>query len=215
MTKMDGRRLLALSLPLLVPLAMRATFAAARDRLGDRRGYVTGFGIYWASCAALTIGLIGPERARALFSDRRPCLGRRALLGAGLLAWPPAGAIATRFLPERSAATPATVATIGVVAIANASLEEALWRGVYITLWPNSPVLGWIWPALGFGAWHLAPQVIHPSSMGSPAYMTAATLLGLSWGWVAYRTGSLRWVGASHVLTDGSGIRNARYFIGG
>jgi membrane protease YdiL (CAAX protease family) len=76
-------------------------------------------------------------------------------------------------------------------------------------------VFGWIWPALGFGAWHLAPQVIQPSSMGSPAYMTAASLLGLSWGWVAYRTGSLRWIGVSHVLTDGSGIRNARYFIGG
>jgi len=215
MTEIDRRRLVALSLPLVVPIAMRATFAATRDRFGEQRGYLAGFGIYWASCAALTAGLIGPKRARALFRDRRPHPGRPALLAAALLLWPPAGAIATRFLPARSAASPANLATIGAVALANATLEEALWRGVYISLWPDNPVLGWIWPAVGFGAWHVAPQVIHPSSMGFPAYVTAATALGLSWGWVAYRSRSLQWVAASHVLTDGSGIENARYFFAG
>jgi membrane protease YdiL (CAAX protease family) len=215
MSEIDRRRLVALSLPLVVPIAMRATFAATRNRFGAGRGYVAGFGIYWASCAALTAGLVGPKRARALFRARQPHPGRPALLDAVLLLWPPGGAIATRFLPARSAANPATLATIGAVAVANATLEEALWRGVYISLWPDNPVLGWLWPAFGFGAWHVAPQVIHPSSMGSPAYVTAATVLGLSWGWVAYRSGSLRWVAVSHVLTDGSGIQNARYFLNG
>ena len=46
-------------------------------------------------------------------------------------------------------------------------------------------------------------------------YVVAATSLGLSWGWVAWRTGSLRWVSVSHVFTDGSGIRNALFFLGG
>jgi membrane protease YdiL (CAAX protease family) len=215
LTDVDRRRLLALSLPLAVPVAMRATFGAAQDRLGDHLGYLAGFGAYWLTCTALTVGLIGPQRARALFRDRRSRLGRPALLSAALLVWPPAGAIATRFLPERSVATPARLATIGAVALVNAVLEEALWRGVYITLWPDKPFLGCVWPAIGFGAWHLAPQVIHPSTSGSPAYVSAATLLGLSWGWVAYRTGTLRWVAASHVLTDGAGLQNARYFLGG
>ena len=51
--------------------------------------------------------------------------------------------------------------------------------------------------------------------MGSITYAISATLLGLSWGWVAWRTKSLRYVGLSHALTDGSGIRNAVFFLGG
>jgi hypothetical protein len=38
--------------------------------------------------------------------------------------------------------------------------------------------------------------------------------MGLSWGWVAQRTASLRWVSLSHLLTDASGIRNALFFMG-
>jgi hypothetical protein len=51
--------------------------------------------------------------------------------------------------------------------------------------------------------------------MGPAPFVIASLALGMSWGWVAFRTGSLRLVGISHVLTDGSGLRNALFFIGG
>jgi len=210
-----ARKAVALSLPVVMPVAMTATFRVAGDRLGPSAGYAAGFGVYWATCAAVSVGLLGPARVRSLFADVKPRLGTPALAGAVLLLWPPLGAITTRFLPEIGQATPAMVATIGAVAVANAVLEELLWRGVFISLWPSNPWLGWVWPAIGFGLWHLAPQVIHPSSMGLAGYVVAATALGLSWGWVAWRSGSLRWVSVSHVLTDGSGIRNALFFLGG
>jgi membrane protease YdiL (CAAX protease family) len=210
----DGRRAVALALPVAVPLAMVATFHVTRDRLGDQWGYVAGFGVYWATCAGLSVALLGRRRIRHLFRDAHPRLGKPAAMGLALLAWPVAGAIATRFIPEVGGATPAMLGTIVGVAVANALLEEILWRGVYITLWPHNPWLGWLWPAVGFAAWHFAPQVIHPSSMGSSVFVLASLVLGLSWGWVAFRTGSLRLVSISHVLTDGSGIRSALYFIG-
>jgi hypothetical protein len=194
---------------------MLATFTVGRDRLGDHLGYVAGFGVYWATCAGLSIGLLGRERVRSLFRDVHPRLGRPVAVGAALLVWPAAGAITTRFLPELGGATPAMVGTIAAVAVANAVLEELLWRGVYITLWPANPWLGWVWPAVGFAAWHFAPQVIHPSAMGQAVFVVASLVLGLSWGWVAFRTGSLRYVSISHVLTDGSGLRSALYFLGG
>ena len=209
------RHAIALALPVAVPIAMTASFRIAGDRLGPQAGYVAGFGIYWGTCAALSMALLGPGRVRSLSGDVRPRLGRPAALGAILLVWPPVGAIATRLLPEIGRATPLMVGTIAGVAAANAVLEELLWRGVYISLWPANPWLGWVWPAFGFGLWHLAPQVIHPSAMGPVTYVVAATSLGLSWGWVARRTGSLRWVSVSHVFTDGSGIRNALFFLGG
>jgi membrane protease YdiL (CAAX protease family) len=126
----------------------------------------------------------------------------------------PVGAIATRLLPELGAADVTMIVTIAGVGVVNAALEELLWRGVFVALWPDDPWLGWVWPALGFGAWHIAPQVIHPSSMGPIPYVISATLLGLSWGWVAWQTKSLRWVGLSHAVTDSSGIRNALSFLG-
>ena len=210
----DRRQLVALSLPVVVPVAMSAVFAVSRDQLGDQVGYVAGFGVYWATCATLGVALLDRRRISRLFRDRRPRFGRPAALGAALLVWPPAGAIATRFIPEIGGATPLMLATIAGVAVANAVLEELLWRGLYITLWPRNPWLGWVWPALGFGAFHFAPQVIHPSPLGPVWFVAAATVMGLSWGWVAYRSGTLRWVSLSHLLTDGSGLRNALLFIG-
>jgi hypothetical protein len=210
-----GRRVVALSLPVVMPLAMTATFMVTEERLGETGGYVAGFGVYWAACAALSVGLLGRDGVRRVSRDRRPRLPRPVIVGAALLLWPPAGAIATRFVPEIGSATPRMVATIAGVAVANAVLEELLWRGVYVTLWPENPWLGWVWPAVGFGAWHIAPQVIHRAAMGPLAYVVSATALGLSWGWVAWRTKSIRWTTVSHVFTDASGIRNALFFIGG
>jgi uncharacterized protein len=214
LTQLDPRRLVALSLPVVVPLAMTGTFIVARDRLGDHAGYVAGFATYWAGCAALSVGILGRKRALAMFRERRPRLPRPAVLGAALLVWPVAGAVATRFIPELPDSTLLMLATAGLVALANATLEELLWRGVYISLWPANPWLGVVWPAIGFGAWHVAPQVIHGSAAGPIAFAAGATAIGLSWGWVAWRTGSLRWVSVSHLLTDGSGIRNSLFFLG-
>jgi membrane protease YdiL (CAAX protease family) len=210
----DRRKLIALALPVVVPAAMCATFTLSRRRFGDHLGYLAGFGAYWATCAGATIGLLSREDIRRSFSETKPRLGRPLAVGVVLFLWPPVGALGTRFLPEIRTADRAMVVTITGVGVTNAVLEELLWRGVYVTLWPNDPWLGWVWPALGFGAWHIAPQLIHRSSLGVLEYVVSATLLGLSWGWIAWRTRSLRWVSISHALTDSSGLRNAAYFLG-
>jgi hypothetical protein len=210
----DARRLVAIALPVAMPIAMTAVFTVSRDRFGDHLGYVAGFGVYWGACAALAVGLLGRRNVRTLFRDRRPRLPKPTALGVALLVWPVAGAVATVAIPSLRTATPVMVVTAAGVALVNAAVEELLWRGVYITFWPRSAWLGWIWPAIGFGAWHMAPQVIHPSPMGPLAYSVAATVLGLSWGYVAWRTGSLRWTSVSHVFTDASGIRNSLFFLG-
>ena len=209
------REVVALAVPAVIPPMMAAVFSAAGSTLGAHRGYLLGFGAYWATCGALALGILRRRRIAALFADRRPRAPRSRALWLALLAWPAAGAVATRFLPELRDATPLMVITSLGVASVNAVVEEVLWRGVYVTLWPNSAILGWVWPAIGFGAWHLAPQVIHPSALGPLVFTIAATVLGLSWGWVAWRTGSLRWVSVSHVMTDGSGLKSSLFFLAG
>jgi hypothetical protein len=214
MTARRLRRLVAASLPIAVPVVMTAVFDVAGRRLGPRRGYLAGFVTYWAGGAVLAAVLIGPRRAIELVAGPEHTRRRHGPLEAALLAWPAVGAVTTRMLPELRGARARDVATICAIAEVNAPIEELLWRGVFVELWPGDPVLGWAWPALGFGAWHLAPQAIHRSEMGPGRYLAAATALGLSWGAVAARTGSLRWTTLSHVIADASGIRNARLFLG-
>jgi len=75
---------------------------------------------------------------------------------------------------------------------------------------------GYLYPALGFALWHLAPQAVHPIGMpgGLPAFLAGALLLGLCWGWVTWRSGSIRWPLVSHVLTDFLGLEGLVYLTG-
>jgi membrane protease YdiL (CAAX protease family) len=34
------------------------------------------------------------------------------------------------------------------------TLEEVLWRGVYVREFPRQIVLGYLYPSLGFAVWH-------------------------------------------------------------
>ena len=97
-TAADARRVVALALPAVLPLAMTRTFRVARDRLGDRRGYVVGFTTYWLACAGLSVSLLGRTGLRRLFREPRRGPVRRFV--PVLLLWPPLGAVGTRLVPE-------------------------------------------------------------------------------------------------------------------
>src|SRR5205085_1805684 len=90
----------------------------------------------------------------------------------------------------------------------NAAGEEVLWRGTYARAFPGARWLGYVWPALGFGLWHIAPQTIFPNQRtgGAASFVAFATLLGALFGWVAWRSGSIRWTTLVHVLFDFSGL---------
>ena len=71
------------------------------------------------------------------------------------------GAAGTELAPQLRNADPAVLATAAGVAVVNAAGEELLWRGLFVAAFPDDPVCGW--PAVGFTAWHLAPQAVLPS----------------------------------------------------
>ena len=156
---LDGRRLVALALPVAVPVAMTAVFGIANERLGSRGGYLAGFGVYWATCGAISFAVLGRRRARQLFRDTRPRLGRPAVLGAVLLLWLPAGAIATRMVPrprgrdtgdgrDGDDGRPRQRGARGASRRARRRTSRS-GRG------PAGPG---IWPAIGFGAWKSRPR---------------------------------------------------------
>ncbi len=75
-------------------------------------------------------------------------------VAAVVLLAPPLGALATEWLPHARAAGPAAVAVAAGIGITNALADETLWRGVPAGTFPDEPLRGWLWPAVGFAAWH-------------------------------------------------------------
>jgi membrane protease YdiL (CAAX protease family) len=93
------------------------------------------------------------------------------------------------------------------VGTTNVLAEEVFWRGIPVAVFPDEPWRGWLWPSVGFTAWHLVPLTARPSSIGCRAVLLAgAALDGLGYGWIASGTRSLAMVAPAHALTDSSGV---------
>jgi hypothetical protein len=210
----QGVRATVAVVPVVVPVGLRALFGVLARRLGPRRGHLTGFAVYWAACYLLPLGLLGPHRVRALLRHPAGRLPHPRSLAVAALLVPPLGAAGTELAPQLRSADLAVLATAAGAAVVNATGEELLWRGLFVAAFPEDPVWGWLWPAVGFTAWHLAPQAVLPARRGKAAFVAASALIGTGLGWVAWRTRSLRWTLPSHVATDAAGLRVARFWLG-
>jgi membrane protease YdiL (CAAX protease family) len=102
-----------------------------------------------------------------------------------------------------------------LIAVVNGALEELLWRGAYLSIFPDSWFFAYVYPAIGFAVWHFAPQSVVPdtASGGAISLVAVSGVVGLMWAWVANQTGSILWVTFSHVLFDFSGL-GARFYFG-
>jgi hypothetical protein len=151
--------------------------------LGVKFGYFGGFCFYWIIwCLLLPYWVLKPRGLRELLRDGHPRLGRPAWLGPACLFVPPVVAYAFCFPHALLHATPLIILTSIPLAIVNATMEEVLWRGTYVTIFPRHVVVGYLYPAMGFGIWHLAPLSIVPSTMsgGSLSFVIFAVVLGLA-----------------------------------
>jgi len=197
-------------LPFGMPAAMAAVFGLSIRLLGPRRGYIAGFTTYWALCLAAPIALLGPRRFMQLISRRSRHLPDAKPLAFAALALPAAGAVGLELIPELRTATPRLLATSLAIASVNAVAEEAFWRGLPSAAFPDDRWNGWLLPAAGFTAWHLVPLAAQRRWSRAPAILAGAAMIGFGYGWIAWRTQSLRWTVGPHVATDASGLRSVR-----
>ena len=208
-------RVSALIAPAAVPAAMSAAFLGAARRLGQHRGYLAGFGLYWAVCFGTPLAVLGPRRILGLLERPAPLTPNTRRIAGVLLLAPPLGGLATELAPEIRRADPTLLAAAVAISLVNAAAEELLWRGLPLAAFPTDPVRGWLWPAAGFGAWHLAPLAVLPSRRGNARFVAISAVLGLGLGWVARRTHSLRPTLLSHIATDAMGLRAYRFWLDG
>lgn len=183
--------------------------------LGPRLGYLGGFLFYWIVwCLLVPWWLLGTDTLLDLLRPIPLRLGNPAWLGALFLIIPLLLGYAYAFPRAIAQATVSIILLSALIALVNGALEEVLWRGAYVAAFPDNRFLGTLYPALGFGVWHLAPQSIFPNTApgGNWSLVVVAILVGLMWGWVARQTGSIFWVVISHILFDFSGLGARIYF---
>jgi hypothetical protein len=209
------KRVTLIVTPWVLLLTTYLVYQGAVRALGPQLGYLTGFLFYWFGwCFGLSFLILGLEGVLSLFRDRRPRFTSKRWLGVLLLLSPLLVAYGYEFPRVLSQATLPIVLTSALISLINGTAEELLWRGVYSRVFPDNLWWGYLYPAFGFAIWHFAPQSVFPSSRpgASLSLVAFALFLGLVWGWIAYRTQSVRWTTLAHIIFDFSGLGGRLYF---
>lgn len=210
------RRAAATTAPIALPGVMHLVFRATIRRFGQRRGYQAGFAVYWATCWAAATAIAGRRPLAEMFRAARRPLPTPRLLAYAALAGPPVGAVTTELLPYARRLGSAAIGTSIFVGTTNALAEEAFWRALPVTVFPEDTVRGWLWPAAWFTAWHLVPLSAAGAGRRRAAeVLTGAAVIGAGYGWIVANTGSVTRVLVPHVITDASGIRTVNRFWSG
>lgn len=193
---MDRRQKIAIgALPVLV-LMMLGVYRGAAWLFGRDLAWYAGFCVYWPIWGVLfPWWMLGRQKFWGLFRSQR-----LDVLGWSLLVFPPLMTFFGHFIMEYDQVGAWGKVVLVLMTFATGTLEEVLWRGVYITLFPGERLWGFVWPTLWFALWHLAPGSV--STVFNPWVLIAgAAVYGACWGWLAMKMGTIRWSVASHILT--------------
>ena len=204
---------------LVTPFALLAStqiaFRLFGRMLGPRWGYLCGFLSYWAIwCLALPWWVLGKQGIQAVLVEGPHPFGQPVWVGIIMLVTPLFLGYGYAFPRAVRGADATLLLASAALAAVNATLEELLWRGSYIATFPDSWLLGIVFPSVGFGIWHLSPQVLHPNRApgGRLSFVAVSVVIGLMWGWVAFATASILMTSIAHVLFDFSGL-GARVYL--
>jgi uncharacterized protein len=161
-------------------------------------GFVLVLGAYWAVfCIPVSLIFIRPGDRQSLVSPRRsPILW---LLPIQLL-----GVLFGALWPHMSALNAGAIGLALVVGVVNGALEEATWRGAFVSSFRDRPIVGFIARWVLFSGWHvpLAMTAGMVFEGGAAALVGGAAGLGLVWSIVAFRTGSIAYTIVAHALTN-------------
>jgi membrane protease YdiL (CAAX protease family) len=182
-------------LPILV-LMMLWVYQVAARLFGSSLGWYVGFMVYWPVwCVLYPLWMLGWDGFRGLFRSRKLGLSEWGLM----FFYPTMAFIGTFLFEQQQREIPEMILYI-FMSFGNGFFEEILWRGVYVRLFPEDKLWGFVWPTLWFAIWHYAPGSISPwTNVG--VLMAGALGLGACVGWLAMKTGSIRWSIISHTLS--------------
>jgi membrane protease YdiL (CAAX protease family) len=182
--------------------ALIPTVPALTQALGGPQGYLLSLCLYWLGfCLPVIFLHVRKRRGPLLFSESLPW---RDWWIPGLLLLQVGVVGLAAIVPNTSLLTTHAAMLAALVALVNGTLEEVAWRGGFLTRFADRPRLGFVLGWVLFTAWHAPLALSHGIVFdgGWMALVGGAAGLGLLWNWIAWRTGSIFWVGIAHVLTN-------------
>ena len=206
--------LLYLTPPLLL-LSTIMVFHYASIYLGTKAGYFTGFLFYWLFwCLTVPLIVIGWTEIKTFFLRIPLRVSELSWVEIIMLATPLLLGYGYAFPKALHAANSLIIISSLLLAIINALLEEILWRATFIKYFGGNLFMSLIYPTIGFGLWHYAPQTIYPSNTPGTtiAFIGVATIVGLFYGFIARKYKSIYWTTIAHILFDFSGLGARIYF---
>jgi membrane protease YdiL (CAAX protease family) len=201
MKQHSSKQLFLLILPFLLSPSTILVFVPISRRLNPELGYVLGFLFYWIVwCILVPLFILKIEGIVSLFREESPLFQKSNWMPAVLLVIVIVITI-IMYPPIRLLTTPVNLLVVMIpVAMVNGICEELLWRGMYVKYFPNNMFLGIVFPALGFACWHVSPQLVFPAKSGILPFVVSTFFLGISYGWISYRTKSIKWNSISHCI---------------
>ena len=205
---------LIIAVPPLLIASMYGAFRFLTAWLGFPAGYLAAFGLYWIGwCVIVPIENSGHARSSQPVDtpDRtlRPVGSHDshvALVASSISA-------CLLVCPANRVDIVGHRRRVGGTGGLTGVTEELLWRGVFVTGFPNRLSLNTIYPSIAFGLWHLCPMSALPSRYpgGPMSFAAYAVALGLSYAFCARRTESIRWCTVSHCIHDALGLGALAY----
>jgi membrane protease YdiL (CAAX protease family) len=196
MAKFDSRQKMAILLSPVLFVVMFAVYQGFAAVLGSHLGWYAGFAVYWpVFCVAIPFLLVGSGRIVERFKIVK--IDPKYLL---VYLFPVFMTLIGGFFmstAERDAI--GFVIWLGM-SVGNGAFEEILWRGTYPILFPDSKLFGFAWPAIWFSIWHFAPGSLS-QNFQPPVLVSGALMLGISFGWGAFKTKSLFWASIGHTFS--------------
>lgn len=173
---------------------MFGVFQILAQLLQRELAWYAGFWIYWPLwCLLFPLWILGRDRFLGIFRHQP-----LDLLTLGLLLFPPMISFIGRFFMDYVPQQGWKLLLWVAMCFSNGILEEVLWRGVFIELFPNDLWWGWFWSTIWFALWHFAPGSV--STMNALTLVGGAAVFGGIWGLLARKTGTICWSALSHIL---------------
>lgn len=196
---MAAKQLLAIIAPIVLVAVMVPVFRYLSKLFSEnwRIGWFLGLLFYWILWGGLfSYLMLGKSNLLELIQPQR------LTVEIGLLVLVPlVGAGLYRFVPGMDYQKPALWIFVLLIStnFGNGFFEELLWRGVYLKLFPESLLWGWIWPCLWFGLWHYAPGSIAPGR-NPLGLMIGSGIMGFYLAFLARHTCTIWWTIIAHTI---------------
>lgn len=195
----NGRRITLILLPWLLLLSTYLVFIWSVNSFGLKAGYLFGYLFYWIFwCYLIPFLILKPAGLASLFKKNN-----LSAFIYGLLLIPIIIAfLGIPFRPYLFKLTPLIAIVSLLSALVNGTGEELFWRGIYSEHFPNDLVWGYLYPTLMFALWHLSPRAVQSAGASTFSFLLGALLMGLCWGFIAWKTKSIRWTVISHIIVN-------------